>query len=76
MIHNQVNVMLKKPTWTEQEIIDYYMRIGKRNRSPIWTKEDMKEVDATSFMRGFFTGTVGIGTLIGAVWVVNKYLLN
>lgn len=76
MIHNEVNQMLKKPSWTEQEVIDYYVRLGKRNRSPIWTKEDMKEIDIASFMKGFFTGTAGLGALAGAVWFVNKYLLE
>lgn len=75
MIHNQVNKMLEKPIWTEQEVIDYYTRLGKRDRSPVWTKEDMKEVDVASFVRGFITGTVGIGLLGGSVWILNKYFL-
>ena len=36
--------MLGKPTWTEEEVIIYYERIGRRDRSPVWTKDDMKEV--------------------------------
>jgi len=75
MIHNEVNKMLNKPVWTEQEVIDYYTRLGKRERSPVWTKEDMKEVDVASFVRGFLTGTAGLSLLGGAVWVINKYLI-
>jgi hypothetical protein len=75
MIHNEVNKMLNKPLWTEQEVIDYYIRLGKRERSPVWKKEDMKEVDVQSFVRGFFTGTAGLVALGGAVWAVNKYLV-
>jgi hypothetical protein len=75
MIHNEVNKMLNKPIWTEQEVIDYYTRLGKRERTPVWTKEDMKEVDVASFVRGFLTGTAGLSLLGGTVWVINKYLI-
>jgi hypothetical protein len=75
MIHNEVNKMLEKPIWTEQEVIDYYTRLGKRDRSPVWTKEDMKEIDVASFVRGFITGTVGLSLLGGSIWIVNKYVL-
>ena len=75
MIHNEVNKMLNKPIWSEQEVIDYYVRLGKRDRSPVWKKEDMKEIDVQSFIRGFFTGTAGIAVLGGSVWAVNKYFL-
>lgn len=75
LIHNEVNKMLNKPTWTEQEVIDYYIRLGKRERSPVWKKEDMKEVDVQSFVRGFFTGTAGLAALGATVWVVNKYVI-
>ena len=75
MIHNEVNKMLGKPIWTEQEVIDYYVRLGKRNRSPGWRKEDLKEVDVQSFVRGFLTGTAGLAALGGSIWVINKYLI-
>jgi hypothetical protein len=63
-IHNQVNIKLGKPEWTEMEVIAYYERLGRRDRSPVWTKEDMKEVDYRSFVKGFITG-LGITSLIG-----------
>ena len=30
IIHNYVNKMLKKPEWTEYEVIKYYERLGNR----------------------------------------------
>lgn len=75
MVHNEVNKMLQKATMTEQEVIEYYVRLGKRDRSPVWTKEDMKEIDVQSFVRGFLVGTAGIGAIAGTVWAVNKYLV-
>lgn len=66
-IHNEVNKMLGKPTWTMEEIIAYYERLGHRDRSPIWTKEDMNEIDYRSFVRGFITST-GLFTMIGGAY--------
>jgi len=62
-IHNAVNKMLGKKEWTESEVITYYERLGRRNRSPIWTKDDMKEVDYRSFIKGFITGSAILGTM-------------
>lgn len=73
MVHNQVNKMLKKPEWTEYEVIKYYERLGKRDRSPVWTKEDMKEVDFHSFIRGFITGTFVLSGVGGLVYLINKF---
>jgi hypothetical protein len=73
LIHNEVNKMLNKPTWTEQQIVEYYERLGKRDRSPIWTKEDMAEVDYKSYIKGFLTGTVIIGGIGAVVYMVGKY---
>jgi hypothetical protein len=72
MIHNEVNKMLKKPEWTEQEVIAYYERLGKRDRSPVWTKEDMKEIDFKSFIRGFITGTFIISGVGVSVYFINR----
>lgn len=72
MIHNKVNIMLGKPEWTEYEIIEYYKRLGKRNRSPVWKKEDMQEIDSRSFIRGFLSGSAGIFAVIAGIWGLNK----
>jgi hypothetical protein len=71
-IHNAVNKMLGKPEWTEYEVISYYERLGQRNRSPVWTKEDMKEVDYKSFVQGFITGTIILTSIGGVIYLVNK----
>jgi hypothetical protein len=71
-IHNEVNKMLGKPQWTNEEVIIYYERLGRRNRSPIWTKEDMAEVDYRSFVKGFITGAVIFTGIGGTVYFINK----
>lgn len=68
MIHNQVNEMLHKPTWTLEELLAYYERVGRRNRSPVWTKEDMNEVDYHSFVKGFLTSAVMLSVVGGAFY--------
>jgi len=73
-IHNEVNKALKKPTRTEQEVLNYYTRLGQRERSPVRTKEDMKEVDLHSFIRGFLIGFGGIGLIGGGIYGI--HLLN
>lgn len=71
-IHNKVNKMLGKPEWTLEEVLSYYEKVGARNRSPVWTKEDMKEVDYSSFMKGFLTGSVVLSVVGGVIYAVNK----
>uniref|UniRef100_A0A6C0KPM6 thiol oxidase n=1 Tax=viral metagenome TaxID=1070528 RepID=A0A6C0KPM6_9ZZZZ len=71
-IHNKVNKMLHKPEWTEREVVSYYERLGRRNRSPVWTKEDMKEVDYQSFVKGFLTGSFVLSGVGGLVYIINK----
>jgi hypothetical protein len=71
-IHNKVNKMLGKPEWTLEEVLSYYEKVGARNRSPVWTKEDMKEVDYSSFVKGFLTGSVILSMVGGVIYAVNK----
>ena len=71
-VHNEVNKSLNKPVLTEQEVLAYYIRLGQRDRSPVWTKEDMREVDLQSFIRGFCVGFLGLGILGGGIWGLNK----
>ena len=70
--HNSVNKMLGKPEWTEEEVIVYYERLGRRDRSPVWTREDMKEVDYRSFVKGFMTGGVIFAGIGGTIYFLNK----
>ena len=69
-IHNKVNKTLGKKEWTLEQVLMYYERIGRRNRSPVWTKEDMNEVDYRSFVKGFITGTVILAGACGVVYIV------
>ena len=71
-IHNSVNKMLGKPEWSMEEVMAYYERIGKRNRSPVWTKEDMNEVDYRSFVKGFITGSAIVSTIGGVFYFLNR----
>ena len=64
--------MLGKPEWTLEEVLRYYEKVGERNRSPVWTKEDMKEVDYRSFIKGFITGSIILSAFGGVFYVVNK----
>jgi hypothetical protein len=75
-VHNAVNKMLGKSEWTELEVVTYYERLGRRDRSPVWTKEDMKEVDYHSFVKGFLTGTVVLSGLGGLIYMVNKFQMS
>lgn len=70
--HNKVNQMLGKPEWTLGEVLSYYEKVGARNRSPVWTKEDMKEVDYSSFIKGFLTGSIILSVVGGVMYAVNK----
>jgi hypothetical protein len=71
-IHNSVNKMIGKPEWLESEVIAYYEKLGQRNRSPIWTREDMKEVDYRSFVKGFITGSITLGGIGVVIYSINK----
>ena len=71
-IHNAVNKMLGKQEWSESDVITYYERLGRRNRSPVWTKDDMKEVDYRSFIKGFMTGAAIFTSVGGVVYFLNK----
>jgi hypothetical protein len=71
-IHNSVNKMLGKPEWSMEEVMAYYERIGNRNRSPVWTKEDMNEVDYRSFIKGFITGSAILSTMGGVFYFLNR----
>jgi len=71
-IHNKVNQMLKKPEWTLAEVLEYYERLGAKNRSPIWSKDDMNEVDYRSFIKGFITGAILLSLGGGVYYFINN----
>ena len=70
-IHNSINKTLEKAEWTLPEVLAYYEKLGSRNRSPVWTKEDMNEVDYRSFVKGFITGAAILSTLGGVFYFLH-----
>jgi hypothetical protein len=64
--------MLKKPEWTLAEVLEYYERLGAKNRSPIWSKDDMNEVDYRSFIKGFITGAILLSLGGGVYYFINN----
>jgi hypothetical protein len=71
-IHNKVNQTHGKPEWTLEEVLAYYQKVGARNRSPVWTKEDMNEVDNRSFIKGFITGSIILSAFGGVYYMLHK----
>lgn len=71
-IHNKVNKIVGKQEWSLEEVLTYYEKVGARDRSPVWTKEDMKEVDYRSFIKGFLTSAVLLSTIGGVFYFVHK----
>ena len=69
-IHNKVNLSLGKKEWSLEEVLAYYERIGRRGRSPVWTKEDLNEVDYRSFVKGFITGAILLSMIGGTMYAV------
>ena len=71
-VHNSVNKQLGKPEWTLEEVLAYYEKVGARHRSPVWTKEDMNEVDYRSFIKVFITGSIILSTFGGVFYMLHK----
>jgi hypothetical protein len=67
-LHNEVNIMLKKPTVTETESINFYTRLGARERSPFITQVDLEEIDARSMMKGAIVGAGVVAVAGGLLW--------
>lgn len=71
LLHNTVNLALQKPTVEEKEVLAYYTRLGKRNRSPVWTPDDILEADMAATLRGIGYGTLGTSCLVGVLYVLS-----
>ena len=67
-LHNEVNVMLKKPAVSEAESIAFYTRVGARERSPFITQVDLEEIDARSMLKGAILGAAVVGVAGGLLW--------
>ena len=73
LIHNSVNKFLERPEWTEHEVITYYKNLGERNRSPIWTSDDIQYTNNRSFVKGMLVGSVGVAAIGGAYIFYKRY---
>ncbi len=72
-MHNTINKQLGKPTITEEEALSFMARLGKRGRSPIWKKEDMAEIDMSSFTKGAVVTGAACAATIGVLWYLQHH---
>lgn len=72
MLHNEVNVSLKKPTFTEVEALLYLKRIGARESSPMINSDMINEIDMRSMMKGGFMGAGIMFTAGLAIYYFSK----
>jgi len=72
MLHNEVNVSLKKSTFTEVEALLYLKRIGARETSPIINSDMINEIDMRSMMKGGFMGAGIMFTAGLAIYYFSK----
>ena len=72
MLHNEVNVSLKKPTFTEVEALLYLKRIGARESSPMINSDMINEIDMRSMMKGGFIGAGIMFTAGLAIYYFSK----
>lgn len=71
-IHNAVNQKLGKLEWSLEEVLSYYEKLGARNRSPVWTKDDMNEVEYRSFIKGFLAAAAILSAMGGVYYVMSR----
>lgn len=71
-IHNAVNRKLGKLEWSLEEVLSYYEKLGARNRSPVWTKDDMNEVEYRSFIKGFLAASAILSAMGGVYYVIHR----
>lgn len=67
LLHNEVNKMLGKRDFTEEEALQYLRRLGDRGRSPVWTPDDFAEGDWKSRIQGLVSGIVVGSALVGVL---------
>jgi len=72
-MHNIVNKQLGKAEVTEEEALVFMGRLGARGRSPIWKKEDMAEIDTSSFMKGAVVTGAACAAAIGVLWYLQRH---
>jgi hypothetical protein len=72
-MHNMVNKQLGKPIVSQAEALKFIERLGAKNRSPIWRKEDMAEIDMGSFVKGAVVTGTACAAAIGLLWYLNNH---
>ena len=69
-LHNDVNTMLGKRSYTETEVLQYYARLGARGSSPVITAQDFMEADQQAILKGVAAG-IAVSAIIGGVLYFN-----
>ena len=69
-LHNDVNTMLGKRSFTETEVLQYYARLGARGISPVITAQDFMEADQQAILKGVVAG-IAVSAIIGGVLYFN-----
>ncbi len=72
LMHNEVNTMLGKRTWTEADVLRHYARLGNHGRSPIWTPDDFAEADWKARLQGLGIGIAVSAVVAGVLTYVNS----
>ena len=69
-LHNDVNTMLGKRSYTETEVLQYYARLGARGRTPVVTAQDFMEADQQAILKGIIAG-VAVSAVVGGILYFN-----
>ena len=69
-LHNDVNTMLGKRSYTETEVLQYYSRLGARGKSPVITAQDFMEADQQAMLKGAIAGIV-VSAVLGGIILYN-----
>jgi len=72
LLHNEVNKTLKKPVFTEAEVLKHLTRLGARGRSPVWGPDDFAEADWKARLQGFGAGAAIVGIGCGLVYYLGS----
>jgi hypothetical protein len=71
-LHNDVNERLEKPRVTESESLNFYRRIGARDKSPMIDQAVLDEMDYRSMLKGAGIGGGIVFSAVLILWMVNR----
>ena len=69
-LHNDVNTMLGKRSYTETEVLEYYTWLGARGKTPVITAQDFMEADQQAMLKGALAG-IAVSAVIGGILYFN-----